>query len=110
MTKQCVNWKMVVCKNVDGNDYQAEFPFYIDRKYRGTLLSNIFAMPMKTPLQFDDAVRMAAEKFCGSEIGHNRGENLWYIENFVQWISELGFHIELTGNEFEPIVRSNTAS
>jgi hypothetical protein len=98
----------VVCTNVDGIDYHSEIPFYIDRIYSGTLLSSIFAMPMKKPIQFDDAVRMAAEKFCRSKIGHNRGENLWYIENFVEWMSELGFHIELTGDEFETIVRPQT--
>ena len=101
MIKHCVNWKLVTCKNVDGDDYHAEFPFYIDRKYRGGLLARILAMPKKRSIQFDEAIRMAEKNFFSSKIGHRRGETFWYMQNFVEWISELGFHIELTGDEFE---------
>lgn len=105
MAKQCVNWKTIVCTNVNGDEYHAEFPYYINRKYRGELVTEILAMPKRKPIQFDVAVRMAADNFFRAKIGHGRGENFWFIEHFIEWISEIGFHIELTGDEFEPIVQ-----
>ena len=33
--------------------------------------------------------------------GLEPGHAFWYGCNFIEWISSLGFHIELTGDEFE---------
>ncbi len=35
------------------------------------------------------------------KIGYEPGESGWYYSNFLKWISEKGWHIELTGDEFE---------
>jgi len=80
-----------------------ELPFIINRMYRCELLSRVLGMPKKNPIDFDEAIQMVMDKFCNSENGHGRGQNLWYLKNFVEWISELGYHIELTGEEFSVV-------
>lgn len=106
MAKHCVNWKKVVFENVVGENFLAEVPVWIEHYYRGALLTAILNMPKKKPIDFDDAVRMAGRNFFDKPIGHGHGQNSWYLEHFVEWISELGFHIELTGDEFEPLIMS----
>ena len=108
MTKRYVNWKPVTCTSPDGRKYQAELPSIIELRYRGTLLARILEMPKKRPISLDDAVRMAGRKYVDTkEIGHARGENHWYFDCFVEWISEIGYHIELTGDEFDAPVLSD---
>jgi hypothetical protein len=102
MNKHIVNWRKVIFTNDLGNNYEAELPEIIDVGYRGKLLSKILDMQKKTPIIFDDAVRMAGRNFFDSKAGHSRGESHWYLDNFVDWISEQGYHIDLTGDEFEP--------
>lgn len=110
MTKHHVNWKKVAFINIAGKEFLAEFPLFIEHYYRGTLLTSILNMPTKKPIHFDDAVRMAGQNFFDRAIGHGRGQNSWYLQHFVEWISELGFHIELTGDEFESYSVSDKAS
>ena len=112
MSKHCVNWKKVFCKTVSGSDYSCGFPDIIDRGYRGSMLTRVFQMEKqkKKPISFGDAIRLAHEGFFSSKIGHARGESHWYIDNFVEWISELGFHIELTGDEFDAYVLAQFAA
>jgi hypothetical protein len=105
--KRIVNWKTVTEKNIKGRDFESVLPRIIDRGYRGTLLSQILAMPKKNPITFADAVRLAGQKQIEAEIGHEKGQYFWYAAHFVDWISSLGYHIELSGDEFEPYVVSN---
>lgn len=53
-------------------------------------------MEQKKPIQFEQAARMVKEKFFATKDAGRLG----YAPG--QWISDLGFHIELTGDEFEP--------
>jgi hypothetical protein len=41
------------------------------------------------------------EAFDAHRMGYQPGECNWYFKNFVEWVSSLGYHIELTGDEFE---------
>jgi hypothetical protein len=112
MTNQCVNWKPVKSINVDGGVYlNSEFPHMVEVGYRGTLLPKILSMPIKNPVSFETAVNLACDKWndaiSAGRIGYEPGECNWYYKNFVEWISELGFHIELTGDEFEGYAMSD---
>lgn len=62
-------------------------------------------MPKKELITFDDAVRLLnakqSECFNAGSFGDSPGQYGWYDLHFVSWISSLGYHIELTGDEFE---------
>ena len=111
MVKQCVRWKPVKCKSRAGKDVYLGVPEIIDVRYRGTLISEILRMPRKTPILFDDAIRMARTKqsecYMAESFGDEPGQYGWYDLHFVSWISSLGYHIELTGDEFEPFSLSD---
>lgn len=104
MEKNFVIWKKVRCKTLNGSEIYLSFPDRVDVRYRGTLLSEILAMPKQKAVLFDDAIRMLAdahlEAFTEGRVGRTYGECHWLTKNFVSWISEQGFHIELTGDEF----------
>lgn len=108
MEKHLVNWRPIKTKTVRGADIVLGIPAAIDARSRGTLLSQILAMPKKTPVLFEDAVRMMFDKqgeaFKAGNFGYKRGHYHWYSVCFVGWISSLGYHIELTGEEFESYV------
>lgn len=114
MAKQCVHWKPIGVKNVRGSDCSIEFPAELDIWYRGKLLSAILNMEKKRPLSFERAAQMAwlktSEAFKSGRIGQQPGECNWYSKNFVEWVASEGYHIELTGDEFEPYVVSDKAA
>lgn len=105
MTKHCLRWKDVKCKNINGEDTYLCIPTVIEIHSRGTLLSKILAMKPQKPISFDAAINLASEEqtkaFQERRMGSDRGQHCWYTDNFVEWIAELGYHIELTGDEFE---------
>lgn len=114
MAKHCVNWKPIGAKDIRGSDFKCTYPSVIDISYRGELLSSIFAMEKKQPISFEQAAQMAWRKFCesfeGGRVGDKPGQCNWYGDNFVAWISSLGYHIELSGDEFEPYQMSDKLS
>lgn len=77
----------------------------IDIAYKGRLLSEIISMPKKAPITFEHAVNLCQTEFDrladAGQSGPNRGQAHWHYRNFVLWISEQGYSIELTGDEFE---------
>ena len=111
MAHQLVKWKMAKCRSVSGTDVPLKIPEIIDIRYRGTLLARIFAMPKKRALPFVDAIRMVSEKqmeaFDARRFGDELGQHGWYDLHFIEWMSELGYHIELTGDEFESYALSD---
>ncbi len=62
-------------------------------------------MQIKDSISFEDAFHMLQKKrfelFNAGRFGDMPGQYGWYHLNFVDWISSQGFHIELTGDEFE---------
>lgn len=55
---------------------------------------------------FDDRYNSA---FQARDFGSKPGQCAWYFYHFVQYVSELGYHIELTGDEFEsPVAEIRT--
>jgi hypothetical protein len=111
MNKQCVRWKPYRAKNRRGSDYDSDFPDFIEVCNKGLLIGRILTMKLKKPIQFEQAARMAEKKFFAAKrarrLGYAHGQCFWYLEHFVEWISDLGYHIELTGDEFEPYQMSS---
>jgi hypothetical protein len=105
MVKHCLIWKPVKCRNVADETVLVRIPETIAAHYQGTLLSRILSMPPQTPISFVAAVNLVSEKqkesFALGRMGRELYHYSWYTENFIQWISNLGHHIELTGEEFE---------
>lgn len=61
----------------------------------------------KRPLSYDESISIFSDKkqeaFKVKDFGMRPGRSGWYTHNFVDYISDLGYHIELTGDEIEPI-------
>jgi hypothetical protein len=110
MPKHIINWKPIRSKNVRGSDYDCRIPETLDLIYRGTLLSEIVAMEQKKPMAFANAVNRAKKQWW-EKFGSGCGDDAdWIYDNFVEWISDQGYHIELTGDEFEPRVLAKLVS
>jgi hypothetical protein len=106
MKKQVVSWKPIRSRNRLGEVFISDsFPQLIDCAYRGELLFEIVSMIPKTPISFEHAVNIIEKEYfrasSGGQWGPNPGQANWYYRNFVQWISDQGYCIELTGDEFE---------
>jgi hypothetical protein len=98
-------WKAVKCKNPKGGHAFVRWAISIDDAYKGNLLAEILAMPRKKPIAYDDAINIFADKkqesFKAGDHGVKPGQYSWYSYNFVRYISDLGFHVEITGDEIE---------
>jgi hypothetical protein len=98
-------WKEVECISTEGTPVLVTLPKTIDIRYRGKLLYNILLMQKKSPITLKAAINLIAEKQKHAlKAGHvydKPGHYSWYINNFVNYISSLGFHIEITGEEFD---------
>jgi len=77
-------------------------------------MARILAMTKKQPIEFVQAVRLAITKYDEAMdarcLGHAPGQAFWYHAHFVEWISSLGYHIELTGEEFESYAMTDQLS
>lgn len=111
MLKQCVKWKPVRKTNTAGREYDSEIPIVIDNRYRGTLLTVMLQMPPKSAITFDQAITLVSlkmsEAFDLRQLGNEPGHYNWYLNNFTEWISNQGFHIEISGDEFESYALSD---
>lgn len=78
-------------------------PNLIAIAYRGELIDKILAMPRKTPITYEHAVLLASQGFGNAlraEIADGQPRDTFrFHRKFLEFISELGFHIELTGDE-----------
>ena len=110
MEKHWVKWKTLRTKNIYGEPIDAEFPYLIDLCYQGSLISKILKMEKKTPISFEDAVRIAEGHYSESDIFTERDRMKKCTQHFIEFISEQGFHIELTGDEFELPYQSTSAN
>ena len=105
MDKHIVFWKRTTCTTDRGTDVELETGEIIDGFCRRTLLSQILKMPQKNSISFHEAARLfdlkIEECIKAGKYGTEPGGYQWYCINFVPWISEQGFHIELSGDEFD---------
>lgn len=106
MVKRILSYKSVRLRSKSGTEYSDDgLPALIDACYKGELIENILRMPPKIPISFHAALNLASDAryqaMKSGRSGHQRHESLWHYSHFVDFIAELGFHIELTGDEFE---------
>lgn len=100
-------WKRIKGKSRDGTPIMCGTASLIDTHYKGKLLARILDMPIKNPITLDEAINIIRAKmmdaFNAGDIGMKPGQYCWYPDNFVSYISDLGYHIELTGDEIETL-------
>lgn len=77
----------------------------IDKAYKGMLLCKILEMPKKQRLSYENAINIFSDRMFealkAKDYGVKPGQSGWYPSHFVEYISYLGFHIELSGDEIE---------
>lgn len=68
-------------------------------------------MKKRTPISLEAAIHVLVENEQAARAAGRKGTDpghlFWYAYHFVEWISELGYHIDLTGDEFEAISMSD---
>lgn len=105
MHQHLLNWKIAPQIPAAGISWPT-LSKQIDLNYRGTLLSRILEMEPKKPISLEQAIRlMEKHEDLARTAGRKSAEPghlCWFSYNFVEFISTLGYHIELTGDEFEP--------
>lgn len=57
-------------------------------------------MPRKSPISFSRAIGIISEKKNEALRELDITKSCWYHENFIRTISESGYHIVLSGDEF----------
>jgi hypothetical protein len=103
MSIQIVHWHPIKSTNMYGEPCPTNLARIIDTHYRGQLLHKANAMPKKTPISFEDAIRMADVRIFKADTEHVARLYYQYVPTFLDWLSEEGFHIEFTGDEFDMI-------
>jgi hypothetical protein len=105
--QQLIRWNAVLCKTVTGQNILLNSASTIDRLCRGKLLFRILSMVRQEPITLTMAINLMNDKkqedFKAGRMFRNPDRWNWYYFSFVQMISNLGFHIELNGDEFEVI-------
>jgi hypothetical protein len=101
MNKMLVQWHPVPVYDIYGGLCATILPELIDNYYNHSLLTTALAMPKKSPISFELVIKFTSDIIHDADIGHEPGQHFWYKKNFVQWISDLGYHIEFTGDEFD---------
>lgn len=106
MAKQLPIWKAVRLLDIDGQEYfDDDLPSLIASYYNGELIDQILKMEKKKPTSLAQALSMASDaSHAAAEqglSGHEPHQSYWHYSHFLDFISGLGFHIELTGDEFE---------
>jgi hypothetical protein len=104
MSAQIVHWHPVICLNDIGEPIPSPMASIIDIEYRRQLLHKANAMPKKAAIKFEDAIRMADSRVFKADIDQVAGLYYKYVPTFLDWLSEEGYHIEFTGDEFETLI------
>lgn len=64
-------------------------------------------MPKKKSISYEEAIRLFSDRqreaFDAGDYGSKPGQCGWYTRNFISYVSELGYHIELEGDEILPV-------
>ncbi len=114
MQRHLAKWKHVYIGKGTPADGPDMLPTVIYYETKATLIYQIVSMPKGNPISFEDAVRYVEKKWCESfdskNFGYEPGGAGWYTKHFVDYISSLGFHIELSGDEFEVPCGSRSAN
>ncbi len=100
-------WRRTECRGRDGSPVAVGWATHIDKCYEGKLLVRILDMPRKNPIPLDEAINIISNKkieaYSAGDFGMKPGQYHWYSYHFLSYISDLGFHIEITGDEIETL-------
>lgn len=107
MPKHVLIWKAVKSKTIRDTDCYIRIMDRVDRYYKGTLLTCILTMKKKQPISLESAVTLFSKEWINCVLSRRAEECEVLDRNFVNWVSEKGYHIELTGDEFEPVAMSD---
>jgi hypothetical protein len=91
-----VLWKPFPSSRHDGTP--GIMPGGIDEN--GKELQQILAMPKKKPIGYGIAITMFWHSVCDF-LDEGNVDDAPAPSSFVQWVSDQGYHIELTGDEYE---------
>ncbi len=98
-------WKRTECRGRDGSPVDVGWATHIDKCYKGKLLVRILDMPKKNPISLNEAIKIISDKkldaYNAGDFGMKPGQYHWYSYNFLSYISDLGYHIEITGDEID---------
>lgn len=68
-------------------------------------------MKKQKPISLEEAVQLLIQNMqearAAGRKGTEPGHLCWYLDHFVEWLVSIGYHVELTGDEFEPFVMSD---
>lgn len=101
---------VVVWEQFTGISYlsgqEAKFNPFLPKDSGWLLLHLLSAMPRRTPLTYQAACRMVQDEVRRQvDLGNNdpevSGSANWLMSNWIKWLSDRGYHVELAGNEFE---------
>jgi hypothetical protein len=110
MNSLILHWHPVPVRSRKGHLFASTMPTVLNFHSKGLLLVSALAMPKKTPVLFEEIIKMTHEKINDADLGLEPGQMQWIEKNFVQWVSDMGYHIEFTGDEFDvhnpPVVES----
>lgn len=113
MMKRIYKWKPIRLLTIYGNEYvDDELPGIVANYYKGELVDKILTMDRKKPISLHQALNMASDAHIKAvhenRFGHKKGQSGWHFSHLIDFISEQGFHIELSGDEFDsPASNSN---
>lgn len=104
-----VGWRQVFLVARDGGRY----PFPMDTLIEDqTLLTRIKKMPSKQAITFTEALQIRETEFMRLvfEVKDHEQVNAFSEMDWVQWISGKGYHIQLSGDEYQLIELSADAA
>jgi hypothetical protein len=113
-THHLLRWKDILCKSLKGDPIFLPIPQFVDHQSRGKLLSQIIAMQKQNPIDLVSAVQLISgechKAYLAGKLDSEPGHYFWYTGHFIDYISGLGYHIELTGDEFEPLLHPQSVA
>jgi hypothetical protein len=77
-------------------------PPYLPKDSHVLLLYQVQMMPKKIPISMEKAMLLVSKRH--SELYRETPDLkkiFWFYEEWVRWVSEQGFHIELSAEDFE---------
>ncbi len=95
-------------RSYDGSIVMLDTPWQFNTKFYFKVLN----MDKKTPISFNDAAMMCWNhyRFLNKTKSYKIGAEFFQFGDWCKFISDQGFHIELTGDEFEIIHEKQTVN
>jgi hypothetical protein len=96
-----IKWKPVTITRTDGSQYQTSV--LVDRRSGEDILQAILNMPKAQAVSLQEGYQKATREFYQLALDLKTDESLDVIDRWVEWLSREGYHIQLTGSEYEVV-------